>query len=336
VWGVDPGELPPKGKSAYELLDSLGPDGGIRGLLVFGSNVAVASPNARNIEKRLKELDLLVVCDAFQNETARAADVVLPVAQWAEEEGTVTNFEGRVLLRNPARPPPPGIKTDIEVLCALAARLGAGHHFGFSTSESVFDELRAATAGAKADYSGITYDRLRSSHGVFWPCPGPDHPGTPRLFSDRFAHPSGRARFQAVPYRPAAELPDTDYPFYFTTGRHKEHYNSGAQTRLVGKLLEAQPRPRVQMHPRLADRLGVEDDGEVLVESRRGSIVLRARLSPDIRTDTLFVPFHWGGDEAANVLTNPALDPTSRMPEFKVCAVRARAVAAPGSPAHGQ
>jgi assimilatory nitrate reductase catalytic subunit len=331
VWGIDPGELPPRGKSAYELLDALGPEGGIRGLLVFGSNVAVASPHARNIEKRLRELDLLVVCDAFENETARAADVVLPVAQWAEEEGTVTNFEGRVLLRRRARPPPAGVKTDIEILCALAARLGVGEKFGFSTPESVFDELRAATAGAKADYSGITYDRLRSSHGVFWPCPAPDHPGTPRLFADRFAHPSGRARFHAVPYRPAAELPDDDYPLYFTTGRNKEHYNSGAQTRRVDALRVAQPRPRVQMHPRLAARLGVEDDGEVLVESRRGSLVLRALLSPDIRADTLFVAFHWGGDEAANVLTNPALDPTSRMPEFKVCAVRARAVTAPDS-----
>jgi assimilatory nitrate reductase catalytic subunit len=324
VWGIDPAELPSKGKSAYELLDALGPEGGIRALLVFGSNVAVASPNARHIGERLKALDLLVVCDAFENETAQGAHVVLPVAQWAEEEGTVTNFEGRVLLRRRARPPPEGVWTDIEILCALAERLGAGHRFRFSSPEAVFDELRRATAGAKADYSGITYERLRDSDGVFWPCPAPDHPGTPRLFTERFAHPSGRARFHPVPYRPAAELPDAEYPLYFTTGRHKEHYNSGAQTRRVAALLDAQPEPRVQIHPRLAAHLGVQDEDEIVVESRRGSLVLRARLSSDIRADTLFVPFHWGGDEAANVLTNPALDPTSRMPEFKVCAVRAR------------
>ncbi len=326
VWGVDPGELPPKGKSAYELLDALGPEGGIRALLVFGSNVAVASPRAAHVGERLRALDLLVVCDAFENETAKAAHVVLPVTEWAEEEGTMTNFEGRVLLRRRVRPPPPGVKTDIEILCGLAERLGTAQHFRFPTSEAVFDELRAATAGAKADYSGITYERLRSSHGVFWPCPSPEHPGTPRLFSDRFAHPSGRARFHPVPYRPAAEVPDAEYPFYFTTGRYKEHYNSGAQTRLVRELAEAQPRPRIEIHPRLAARLAVDDGGEVLIESRRGSVVMRARLSRDIRPDTLFAPFHWGGAEAANVLTNPALDPTSRMPEFKICAVRVRAV----------
>jgi assimilatory nitrate reductase catalytic subunit len=196
----------------------------------------------------------------------------------------------------------------------------------------VFDELRAATAGAKADYSGITHERLRSSDGVFWPCPSVDHPGTPRLFGERFGHPSGRARFHPVPYRPAAEVPDSDYPLYFTTGRLKEHYNSGAQTRRVDKLMDAQPQPRVQIHPRLAARLGVGDEDAVVVESRRGSLTLRARVTPDIRPDTLFAPFHWGGEEAANVLTNPALDPTSRMPEFKVCAVRVRAAeAAPES-----
>jgi assimilatory nitrate reductase catalytic subunit len=329
VWGIDPSELPAKGKSAYELLDALGPEGGIRALLVFGSNVAVASPNARHIVERLKKLDLLVVCDAFENETAQSAHVVLPVAQWAEEEGTVTNFEGRVLLRRRVRPPPSGVWTDLEILCGLAERLGAGRHFRFPSPEAVFEELRMATAGAKADYSGITFDRLRTSDGVFWPCPAPEHPGTPRLFADRFAHPSGRARFHPVPYRPAAELPDEQYPLYFTTGRHKEHYNSGAQTRNVRALAQAQPRPRVQIHPRLAARIGVEDDDEIVVESRRGSLVLRARVSSEIRPDTLFVPFHWGGDEAANVLTNPALDPTSRMPEFKVCAVRARAAKAP-------
>jgi assimilatory nitrate reductase catalytic subunit len=326
VWGVDPAELPRRGKSAYELLDSLGPEGGVRALLVLGSNVAVASPNAGHIAGRLRDLDLLVVCDAFENETAKTADVLLPVAQWAEEEGTMTNFEGRVLLRRRVRPPPPGVKTDVEILCGLAERLGAGQYFRFASSEEVFDELRRATAGAKADYSGITYDRLRTSHGVFWPCPSTEHPGTERLFGERFAHPSGRARFLPVPYRPAGELPDLEYPFYFTTGRYKEHYNSGAQTRLVENLREAKPEPRVEIHPRLAAHLGVEEGDPLLLESRRGSVVFRTRLSPDIRADTLFAPFHWGGREAANLLTNPALDPTSRMPEFKVCAVRARAM----------
>src|SRR5450631_250347 len=325
VWGVDPNELPKKGKSAYELLDSLGPQGGIRGLLVFGSNVSVASPNASNIKSKLAQLELLVVCDAFLNETAEGAHVVLPIAQWGEEEGTMTNLEGRVILRQRVRPPLPNVKTDIEILCELAGRLGAHSGFSFRTPEAVFDELRLATRGAKADYSGIDYEKIRNAQGIFWPCPAPDHPGTPRLFAERFAHPSGRARFHAVPHRPAAELPDAEYPLYFTTGRYKEHYNSGAQTRLVSQLIDAKPEPMVQIHPRLAERLGVAEGEALVVESRRGSVSFAARVSSDIRPDTLFAPFHWGGRQAANLLTIPALDPLSRMPEFKVCAVRARA-----------
>jgi assimilatory nitrate reductase catalytic subunit len=325
VWGIDPAELPGKGKSAYELLDALGPEAGIRALLVFGSNVAVASPNATHIGKKLESLDLLVVCDAFENETSEVAHAVLPTAQWSEEEGTMTNLEGRVILRERVQSPPFGVRTDIEILSALAARLGRAEGFCFQSSREVFDELRRATAGAKADYSGLTYERLREQRGLFWPCPSEDHPGTPRLFAERFAHPSGRARFHAVPYRPAAELPDEEYPLYFTTGRYKEHYNSGAQTRRVARLLEAQPEPRLELHPHLAARLGVGEGESVLVESRRGAVCFRASVSSDIRADTLFAPFHWGGKQAANILTNPALDPLSRMPEFKVCAVKARA-----------
>lgn len=320
VWGVDARDLPGKGKSAYELL---GGDDTVRGLLVFGSNVVVASPNASHIEKNLQRLELLVVCDAFENETCASAHAVLPVAQWAEEEGTMTNLEGRVVLRQRVRMPPAGVKTDIEILCELAARLGHSRGFQFRCPEEVFDELRAATAGARADYSGITYEKLRRNQGVFWPCPAVDHPGTPRLFADRFAHEGGRARFHAVTYRPAAEVPDTEYPLYFTTGRYKEHYNSGAQTRRVDALARAKPEPRVEIHPRLAARLSVAEGEPLLVESRRGRALFRVQLSADIRPDTLFVPFHWGGSRAANLLTIPALDPISRMPEFKVCAVRA-------------
>ena len=177
-----------------------------------GSNVVVASPNASNIERKLRALDLLVVCDAFVNETAEAAHVVLPVAQWAEEEGTLTNLEGRVILRRRIRKPPAGVKSDLEILCALAHRLGCDRGFDFASAEEVFDELRRATAGAKADYSGITYARLREEQGVFWPCPSEGHPGTPRLFAERFAPPGGPAKFHVVPYRPAAEVPDGSYP----------------------------------------------------------------------------------------------------------------------------
>lgn len=210
-------------------------------------------------------------------------------------------------------------------MCELAERLGFGAQFSYPNTEAVFNELRRGTAGGKADYSGITYQRLDDEQGVFWPCPSEDHPGTPRLFAKRFFFPDGRARFHVVHHRPAGEEPDAEYPLFFTTGRYKEHYNSGAQTRRVDKLLDAKPEPRLQMHPRLAERLDVSDGSLVRVESRRGTVTFRVMVNGAIRPDTLFAPFHWGGRAAANVLTNPALDPTSRMPEFKVCAVRARA-----------
>ncbi len=324
VWGVPPESLPGKGKSAYELLDAMGPKGGVRAMLVFGSNVVVASPNASNIASKLEQLDLLVVCDAFENETAQSAHVILPIAQFGEEVGTLTNLEGRVILREQVQAAPEGVKTDLEIMAELAERLGHAQGFRFATSEAVFDELRRATAGGKADYSGISYQKIREEKGVFWPCPGDGHPGTPRLFQERFAFADGRARFHVVPHRPAAELPDADYPLFFTTGRYKEHYNSGAQTRRVPQLEDAKPEPRVQIHPRLAQELGITDGQPLLLESRRGSVTMTATLSRDIRPDTLFAPFHWGGRQAANLLTIPALDPFSRMPEFKVCAVRAR------------
>ena len=324
VWGVPPESLPTKGKSAYEMLDAIGTEGGLRGLLVLGSNLVVASPNASAVRERLEQLELLVVCDSFINETAEHADVVLPITQWAEEEGTVTNLEGRVILRRKTMNAPPGVRSDTEILCELAERLGFGRYFHYPNSEAIFEELRRATAGGKADYSGITYRRLEDEQGVFWPCPSEGHPGTPRRFAQRFFFPDGRARFHVVHHRPAGEEPSAEYPLYFTTGRYKEHYNSGAQTRRVEKLTDAKPAPRLQMHPRLAERLGAVDGDLVRVESRRGAVSFRVTVSSEIRPDTLFAPFHWGGRVAANLLTNPALDPTSRMPEFKVCAVRAR------------
>lgn len=324
VWGVTPESLPSKGKSAYEMLEDIGTPGGLRSLLVFGSNIVVASPNATSVRAKLDQLELLVVCDSFINETAEQAHVILPIKQWAEEEGTVTNLEGRVLLRRKTVHSPDGLLSDTDILCELAERLGFGSHFRYPSSEAVFDELRLATAGGKADYSGITYRRLEQEGGVFWPCPSEAHPGTLRLFAERFDFPDGRARLHVVHHRPAGEEPDLEYPLYFTTGRYKEHYNSGAQTRRVDKLVDAKPQPRLQMHPRLAQRLSIVDESMVTVESRRGAVTFKASVNREIRPDTVFAPFHWGGRAAANILTNPALDPTSKMPEFKVCAVRVR------------
>ena len=322
VWGVDPDSLPGPGRSAYELLDGLGQEGGVRALLVMASNLVVSAPRALHVEQRLRALDFLCVSDIFVSETALLADVVLPIAQWAEEGGTMTNLEGRVIHRNQAVPRPEGVWTDAQIVTALAARLGAGRHFPTDEPAEIFEELRRASAGGIADYSGITYDRIDAENGVFWPCPSEDHPGTPRMFQDRFAHPDGHAKFHPVHHRGAAEEPDDEYPLYLTTGRVMAQYQSGTQTRRVEALGRISPEAFVEMHPALARRFGIEDGDWVALTTRRGAIHVAARLTPNIRQDTVFVPFHWGGDACANRLTNPALDPSSKMPEFKVCAVR--------------
>ncbi|AEW99066.1 nitrate reductase (plasmid) [Streptantibioticus cattleyicolor NRRL 8057 = DSM 46488] len=321
VWGVDPDDLPGPGRSAYELLDTLGRDGGARALLLMGSNPVVSAPHAAHVTERLRALDFLAVGDVVLSETACLADVVLPVAQWAEETGTMTNLEGRVVLRQAALTPPEGVRTDLRVLRDLAARFGVRD--GFSDDpEEVFDELRRASAGGPADYAGISYRRIRAGEGLHWPCRDQSDPGTPRLFLDRFATPDGRARFAAVSHRPAAEVPDADFPLHLTTGRVVAQYQSGAQTRRVAELAAAAPGPFVELHPHLAARLGVAEGDLLTVTSRRGHALAPARVTDAIRPDTVFMPFHWDGPGRANTLTNPALDPVSRMPEFKVCAVR--------------
>ncbi|GHJ51025.1 molybdopterin oxidoreductase [Nonomuraea sp. TT08I-71] len=320
VWGVDPAALPGPGVPAYQLLDSLGTAHGPRALLVFGSNPVVSAPGAARVESRLRDLDLLVVADLVRSETAELADVVLPVAQWAEEDGTMTNLEGRVLRRRALREPPPGVRTDLAVLAGLAARLDAPGTFPTDPAE-VFAELRRASAGGPADYAGVSWDRIDDT-GVFWPCPDEEGPDTPRLFADRFPTPDGRARFRAVTHRPAAEPVCADYPLHFTTGRVLAQYQSGAQTRRVAALRRAAPGGFVELHPDLAGRLGVADGEEVRVVSRRGELRAPARLSPAIRPDTVFAPFHWPGAARANSVTNDAVDPVSGMPEFKICAVR--------------
>ncbi|MFG2961941.1 molybdopterin oxidoreductase family protein [Streptomyces sp. NPDC048288] len=325
VWGVDPDSLPGPGRSAYELLDTLGTE--VRALLLMGSNPVVSAPRAGHVEERLGALDLLVVCDVVLSETAALADIVLPVTQWAEETGTTTSLEGRVLLRRRAVAPPAGVRSDLEVLHGLAARLGVEKGFP-ADPEEVFEELRRASAGGPADYAGISYRRLAEEQGVFWPCPaeGPASAGTPRLFLDRFATDDGRARFAPVTHRPLAEEPDDEYPLLLTTGRVVSQYQSGAQTRRVAELNAAAPGPFVELHPRLAARLGAADGDPLAVVSRRGRAVAPARITATIRPDTVFMPFHWPGEGRANTLTNPALDPTSRMPEFKACAVRVETV----------
>ncbi|WUF79239.1 molybdopterin oxidoreductase family protein [Micromonospora zamorensis] len=329
VWGVPADELPGPGVPAYQLLDSLGTPDGPRALLVFGSNPVVSAPRASRIEGRLRDLDLLVVADLLLSETAALADVVLPTAQWAEEDGTMTNLEGRVLRRRALRPPPPDVRTDLDIISALAARLAPDEASATEAAArfpadpaAVFAELRRASAGGIADYAGISWARIDGDDGVWWPCPTEDGPDTPRLFAERFATPDGRARFHPVDHRPAAEEVCSAYPLHFTTGRVLAQYQSGTQTRRVPALRRAAPEAFVELHPDLAARLGIDDGDPVRVTSRRGELCAPARLSAGIRPDTVFAPFHYPGAGRANSVTNDAVDPISGMPEFKICAVR--------------
>ncbi len=318
VWGVDPASIPGPGRSAYELLDSLGDGGGATALLVFGSNPVVSAPNARHVSQRLASLDTLVVSDLVLSETAALADVVLPTAQWAEEGGTTTNLEGRVLLRRKALDPPLGVHTDLEMLHDLAGLLGVPS--GFSADPAVvFAELGIASAGGIADYAGLSHQRLATGEKLHWPCPSREHPGTPRLFLDRFATPDGRARFVAVDQPEEVEPVSAAYPLRLTTGRVAMQYQSGAQTRKIEALTGD---AFVELHEDLADQLGVVDGERVKVSTLRGEVWLAAKVSDAIRPDTVFVPFHWAGKKRANTLTGDWLDPTSRMPALKACAAR--------------
>ena len=324
VWGVDPAVIPGAGIPAVELLQALGTDGGPKALMVHGSNVVVSAPNASTVRAGLERLDLLVVSDFFLSETAALADVVLPVPQWAEEEGTMTNLEGRVIRRRRALAPPAGVRDELWIMAELARRLDAPGTYSVHARE-VFDELRRASAGGIADYSGIDDALLDAGAAVHWPCPVGSL-GTPRLFGEGFGHPDGRARIVAVsPAVADGRLPGSG-ELTLITGRLLEHYQSGAQTRRVPELVIAQPEVRATLHPAAAERYGIADGDTMELSNDRGVMRARALVSRDVRPGDVFVPFHFGGDGTANLLTSDAVDPVSAMPEFKTGAVRVRRV----------
>ncbi|HZZ84706.1 MAG TPA: molybdopterin-dependent oxidoreductase [Anaeromyxobacteraceae bacterium] len=329
VWGVPEESIPHKGLSAVPLVEAIH-DGRIKGLLLICFNPMVSLPDQRFIGEALERLEHFTAIDFFLSETARYADVVLPGSLMEEDEGTTTNVEGRVIHHQRAVRPPAGAREDWRIICDLAGRLGAGDKFAYDSPKAIFDELRVASRGGTADYYGITWERIDREQGVFWPCPELDHPGTPRLYEGaRFAHPDGRAHLQPVEWRPAAEETDEEYPIVLTTGRVVSQYLSGTQTRRIGSLVDQYPQPLCELHPRLAARLGVADGDYVQVESRRGSVVVRALVTTTIRPDTVFVPYHWPLTRAANNLTVRAIDPVSNIPEFKICAVRVAKAAPP-------
>ncbi|HEY3484745.1 MAG TPA: molybdopterin dinucleotide binding domain-containing protein, partial [Ilumatobacteraceae bacterium] len=322
VWGCDVDEIPGKGLPALEIIEAIHA-GEIKGLLSICFNPAVSSPDTNFTREALDKLEFLSVIDFFVSETGQHADVVLPGSLHEEDEGTSTTGEGRIVKINAAVTPPGEARRDWEILLELARRLGRGQYFPYSTTREIFEELRLASAGGTADYRGATWERIEAELGLFWPIPEVGHPGTPRLYEGgRFYHPDGRAKFHGVPYKPPGESIDDEYPVWLTTGRVVSQYLSGTQTRRIGGLVAQYPEPLCEMHPQLADRVGVADGDLVTVTSRRGAITLPAQVVATIRPDTVFIPYHWPGAHAANQLTKRVVDPTSKMPEFKVAAVR--------------
>ncbi|NYD66573.1 molybdopterin oxidoreductase family protein [Agromyces atrinae] len=326
VWGVDPAIIPGPGLPAVEMLASLGREGGVRTLFVHGANVVISAPNAGEVRDALTRLDLLVVSDFFLSETARYADIVLPVLQWAEEEGTMTNLEGRVVRRRKAIDPPAGARSELWILAELARRLEAPGRYDLDPA-LVFDELARASEGGIADYSGLSHELLDTEVAAYWPFPV-GSTGTPRLFLDRFGHADGRARL--VPVRATAhpERPTEPGQLTLITGRLLEHYQSGSQTRRVAELADSQPELRAEIHPTTARDRGLADGELITVENHRGTVVARVTTSTGIRPETIFLPFHFADDASANLLTSDATDPISAMPEFKTAIVTVHAIGA--------
>ncbi len=340
VWDILPGDLPQAGVDAYEIFRKID-SGEIRGLLSICFNPLVSLPDSTFVARMLDKLQFYVAIDFFLNDTAHHADIVLPGSLQEEDEGTVTQIEGRVIKINQAVDPPGDARQDWRIIQDLAGALGRPRGFTFQNPREIFDELRRASKGGIADYSGITWEKIEKQHGVWWPCPSDDHPGTPRLFergshnsiangAGPFYFPDGKARFNVAEYTPPTEDVDDEYPVILTTGRVVSHFLSGTQTRRIGPLVDQYPEPRVEIHPQLARALNIDEGDWTTIASRRGEITLRAQVVKTIRPDTVFVPYHWAGAKSVNRLTIAAQDAISKIPEYKVCAVRLwKAAAAP-------
>jgi len=343
VWGIDEQELPGPGVDAYELFRKID-RGEIRGLLSICFNPKVSLPDSTFVTRCLEKLEFFVAIDFFLNDTAWHADVVLPGSLQEEDEGTVTQVEGRIIKINKAVTCPGDAREDWRIIQDIAKALGRPRGFTFENPREIFEELRIASKGGVADYSGVTYEKITEQLGVFWPCysedpqtgaPILDHPGTPRLFepgsynpiakgAGRFYFPDGRARFNVAEYRPPVDDASEDYPLYLTTGRVVSQFLSGTQTRRIGPLVRQYAEPRIELHPRLAAKLGIADGDWTTAETSRGAITLRAQVVTTIRPDTIFIPYHWAGAKSANRLTVAAQDPISKIPQYKVCGCRVR------------
>jgi len=332
-WGVPAERLPRRaGRTASEIFAGL-EDGSVRAVWILASNPAASMPDLERARRALRRAELVVVQDAyFPTDTSELAHVFLPAAAWPEKDGSMTNSERVVTLLRRVVDPPGAARPDWEIVAALAAELGFGAHFAWGSAAEVFDEFRRLTAGTTCDLSGITHARLAQGP-LQWPCPHESHPGSATRYAERFATPSGRARFVPAHPRPAAEPPTRDFPLVLTTGRLKPHWHTRTRTRWSKNLEGRAPEPLLEIHPVDARRAGVVDGGFAEVRSRRGEVVVQVRVTSEIAEGTVFLPFHWtrrdGPEKPANNLTHGALDPVSKQPELKHSAVRVRALPLP-------
>ena len=287
-------------------------------LYVVGGDPMMAVPDVNNVKKALAKASFLVVEDIFPTEVAKLAHVVLPAATWVEREATHTWIDRRVQKINKVVEPPGEARPDWWIICQLAAKMGYQDKFNFSSSKEIFEEIRSCVP----QYKGITYDRLsNTTGGIHWPCPSEDHPGTPTMFLQKFNTPDGLGHFQAVEFKPPAELPDAEYPYVLTTGRSIFHYHTGTMTRRTPKLNDEVRRGFVEVNPQDASKARIKNKDMVTLETRRGSIEVEAKVTDEVPPGLFFVPFHFY-DSCANALTISALDPSAKCAETKVCAVR--------------
>lgn len=318
AWGVE--KLPDKpGLTVTDMMERAH-EGKMKALYIIGENPMVSDPNLGHAKKSMENLDFLIVQDIFLTETARIADVVLPAASFAEKEGTFSNTERRVQMVRKALDPPGQAMEDWKIISDLSRRMG--YPMEYANSRAIMNEINEVTPS----YRGITYDRLQTK-GLTWPCPDTDHPGTPCLHIGKFT--CGLGVFHAIDYIPPAEVPDDEYPLYLTTGRVLYHFHTGTMTMKSQGLNEMAPECFVEISQQDAASYNLQDGSALKISSRRGTIEAKAMISEKAVDGTVFIPFHYA-KAAANTLTNAALDPIARIPEYKVCAIRLEK-AQPGS-----
>lgn len=301
------------GLTITEIIDAAY-NGKIKAIYIIGENPVLSEPQAKHAEEALQKLELLVVQDIFLTETAQLAHVVLPGVTFAEKDGTFTNTERRVQRVRQAIEPMGNAKPDWWITCQIAQRMGKGNGFDFNHPSQIMEEIARLTPS----YGGISYSRLEEG-GLQWPCPTEEHPGTSILHTELFTR--GKGQFIPLKYKPSMESPDADYPLLLTTGRAEQHFHTGTMTRKVRGLNILRSEELVEINPQDASALGIADGETIKVVSRRGGVTAKAKVTDDSPAGVVFMTFHFA-ESPTNQLTNPALDPVAKIPEYKVSAVR--------------